>query len=219
VAALQTFAKSVNSVVPGGFPSYVRVFHPAYLNGVHVRWSEIAAANGTHAHAGMQLGALTGHASFDGSRHQHGVYDQSPREGSLPRDVAETLAQVLARHTETPERCWFAIWYGFGGTPDDVRRAPIFKVPHRQYHLLLGPVDADVEDVMGFNQSANIWWPDDRAWCVATEIDFKSTYIGCSEACRDELAASPDLEAFPIDPAAGITFDSDRINPEPARAP
>ena len=61
-------------------------------------------------------------------------------------------------------------------------------------------------------QSPNLWWPDDHAWCVATEIDFNTTYIACDQATRDEILALPDIEAFAIDPASGITTTSDLQN-------
>jgi hypothetical protein len=54
-------------------------------------------------------------------------------------------------------------------------------------------------------QSRNLWWPDDRAWCVAAEIDLNTTYIGSSDACREEILAVPQLgKTLPIDPATGI---------------
>ena len=222
VASLVTFAASVLSVVPAGFSSYVRVFHPARAydrTGTEtivtpVSWETIAAANGTHAHAGMQLMALTG--GF--KREQPGVYDSEPEVGSLPRELAAPLVSALAHHTTTPDECWFAIWHGFGGTtPDPIRSAPTFSLPHREYHLLQGAlapmsVAGDFGD-WSWHQSPNLWWPDDRAWCVATEIDFWSTYIGCSDACRHELLAVPELEAYSIDPATGINFHSDLVNP------
>lgn len=30
-------------------------------------------------------------------------------------------------------------------------------------------------------QSPNLFWRDDRSWCVATQINFYSTYIGASQ--------------------------------------
>jgi hypothetical protein len=47
---------------------------------------------------------------------------------------------------------------------------------------------------------------------VATEVDHDSTYVGCSPGCLDALLGEPALEVFAIDPAAGITYDADRVN-------
>jgi hypothetical protein len=218
VAGLRGFGESVLSLVPAGFPAYVRVFHPGYrqvgTQGIPVPWAEIAAANARYAHSGMQLGALTG--SYESLQApQPGLFDDPPRVGGLPPELIPTLASVLARHTTTPDRCWFAVWNGFGDLGEDVRRAPTFLAPHREYHLLRGPTESAAESVTEppREQSPNLWWPDDRAWCVATEIDLDSTYIGCDDACREEILALSEIEALPIDPATGIDFRSDLRNP------
>jgi hypothetical protein len=210
--AFRDFAKSVLSLVPKGFEAYVRVFHPARLrSGEVVTWAEIAAANGREAHAGMQLNALTGIESIYGS--QPGVFDVHPAVGWLEADLARALASALRPHSTTPDRCFFAVWYGFAGLGDDVRSAPTFVTPGRKYHLLTGPVEAAseiVEEPLS-RRSPNLWWPEDRAWCVATEIDLNSTYVGCTDACRRDLLAL-EVEAFEIDPATGITKRSDLRN-------
>lgn len=177
-----------------------------------MRWTKVAAANGTRAHAGMQLCALTGSYHFM-NHPQPGVFDHPPQGGSLPPELAVPLAAALALHTTTPERCWFAVWNGFGGTREDVGSAPTFRVPAREYHLLEGPVEAAADSVLDRTQSPNLWWPDDRAWCVTTEIDLNTTYVGCNAACRDEILALPEFEALPIDSATGITWRSDLLNP------
>jgi hypothetical protein len=202
-AALTTFAKDVNSVVPGGFEAYVRVFHPARTASGLVSWRDLAEAHGRQAHAGMQFWHVVGRWQMAGE----------PLSGSLPEALRTPVADVLVRHTATPGDCWFAFWNGFAETRDALRHAPAFAVPARGYFLLRGRVE-EVAQGVG-TQSANIWWPDDRAWCVATEVDFNTTYIGCSAACRDDLLARADLEVYEIDPGHGITYLSDTINPSP----
>ncbi|MGO9155778.1 hypothetical protein [Mycobacterium sp.] len=92
---------------------------------------------------------------------------------------------------------------------------PTFQLPNRNYHLARGPVAAVAHSVSSrlMSQSCNLWWPEDHAWCVATEIDLDSTYIGASEVCIEELLANPDLDAVPLSLTAGITADSDTLNP------
>jgi hypothetical protein len=135
--------------VPRGFPAYVRVFHHAHrLEGdelVHVSWDEIAAAKGRTPHAGMQLCALTG--GDDEYAQLPGLYGGPPRTGSLPRSLIPPLMQVLSQHTETPDRCWFAVWHGFGDLRADPRNAPTFETPGREYHLLAGSVDDAQENL------------------------------------------------------------------------
>ncbi len=45
--------------------------------------------------------------------------------------------------------------------------------------------------------SPNVWWPEDRAWCVATDIDLCDTYVGGSLECVQAVLDHPDLEALP----------------------
>jgi hypothetical protein len=217
VAGVHGFGESVLSLVPAGFPAYVRLFHPAYRHATDglalVCWRTIAEANGTQAHAGMQLSSLTG---IDPRDPQPGVFDHPPKSGSLPPEVGLPLAETLATSTSTPEQWWFAFWEGWGGLSHDILSAPTFDLPHRRYHLMVGPETFDPESaVEGFLQSPNLWWPDDRAWCVATEVDLDSTYIGCSEACRDAILRRAELEVFPIEPERGLAYDSDSVNPLP----
>jgi len=42
-----------------------------------------------------------------------------------------------------------------------------------------------------FGMSAHPWWSEDHAWCVATDIDLMTTYLGASAACVDAVLADP----------------------------
>jgi hypothetical protein len=65
---------------------------------------------------------------------------------------------------------------------------------------------------VGRFQSPNIWWPEDRAWVVATEIDDWTTYVGGTKACVEDLLASEVLEVVPSDPTFRWDVRGDRIN-------
>lgn len=175
---------------------------------------------------------------------QPGLFDGWPQTGSLPLDLARALVDVLGDHTTAGDRCWFAAWEGWGdlrdgsaalltigGSPDDAPTIlppgtyrekpsdrPTFKLPHRGYYLARGPLAAALETVYGVTwgyHSASIWWPEDHAWCVATEVDFDWTYVGGSRECIAAILSRPDLEALPARLSDGVTYDSDRLNPTP----
>ena len=220
VAGLRGFGESVLSVAPACFAEYVRVFHPAYRGAgsdrVTVAWAEIARANGRPMHAGVQLGAITGSERYEWEG-QTGVFDQPPETGNLPRELLDPLADVLARHSSAPGTCYFAVWDGWGWLPPEVRSAPKFSVAQRTYHLLAGPVEAvrelaDAWQPLGAPRSPNLWWPQDHAWCVATEVDLKTTYIGADRSCAQELIALPGVEAATVSPDLGIDWLSDTLN-------
>lgn len=204
VDGVRGFAESVVSLVPAGFPAYVRVFHPVHIDGARMTWAEIAHAHGKQMHPGAQI---------------HSIGTPSTEAlnctGHLEREPAAALTRTLARHTSTRDACWFAVWEGLGRLPSSVAAAPTFTLPNRRYHLLTGPIDAALDDVLGRSfgyQSPNLWWPNDRSWLVATEIDLHSTYIGCTADCAADVLAAPELEALAVPPETGITSASDPLN-------
>ena len=221
IAGLRGFGESVLSLVPEGFEAYARIFHPAGNDDseVPVRWRDIARANGRTAHRMMQWPSITGSYRFCESDGQPGVWDHQPEEGSLPEALVPVLTSVLTRHTAAPGRCWFAVWDGWGALEPGVTEAPAFEIPHRRLFLLTGPSTAVRQslETPPWWQSPTLWWPDDRAWCVATEVDLMSTYVGGTRACIAELARHPDLEAVEIQPSDGVNWASDQVNPVPAR--
>jgi hypothetical protein len=91
--------------------------------------------------------------------------------------------EVLARSTNTPDDCFFAIWEG--NTALDYIRdsAPTTNIAGYDYFLLRGPVSRATDTLGGL--SPNLWWPTDHAWYVAQHFDFPGAYIGGS---RDTVA-------------------------------
>jgi hypothetical protein len=194
---------TVAGVALPGFAAYARVLHPAELDGRPVRWDTVAAAHG------REVAPLTDwHEVIGVDRDYHnaseyglpGVWDEHPTEGPTPPVVAEVLVPLLARHTGTPERCWFGLWSGYGTWDfDDV---PTFPTPGRDEVLLAGPL-ADVVspgDLEHFAELPDLWWPEDRAWCVGGDVDLVSTYVGGSPELIADLLASPGIEAHPVAP-------------------
>ncbi len=210
--------------VPDVFPDYARVFHPAaeLEPPREVSWSEVAEANGKIAHAGMQWNAITGYEIFSRET-QPGLWDESPRVDSLPLNQTRVLCEILATFTSTPDRCWCAEWEGYadmvglrGGN------LPHLELPGRTMIVGYGPLGSVPEKSFtdGFEkvrtdasyQSPSLWWPDDRAWLFASDVDFDSTYIGASASCVDRLIGDPRLEAMRVTADQGITYDSDTLN-------
>ena len=250
VDSVRPFGSGVQSLVPIGFEAYARVFHPARLaEAAVVRWASVAAAYGREFHPLAQFGALIGTADYHPVSEHPEVWDEPPTAGSLDLDVARRLAGVLARHTTTAEKCWFAVWDGFGQLPLSWTSRPgRVRMPQRGMHLFRGPIgdiansfddpggpddvprqgrssirvamlgDAPIETahagvIPEQYQSASLWWPDDRSWCVATDVDLVSSYLAGSRACVDELIADPDLEVLEVPGDSAVDWRSDTINP------
>jgi hypothetical protein len=198
---LSPFGSGVlTSVVPAGFDAYARVLHPIHPSARDQqpgRWIDVASWSGVELVPGIDFPDIalpehepTGVEPWPG---------QVPQVGTLHPACADALAAVLARHTSTPDRCWFCTWEGWGSVGFD--DGPRVELPNRNYALFVGPLAAlpslmDAQD----DHSPNLWWPDDRAWCVATEIDLPWTYVGGSAALISDVLAEPRLEAQPASP-------------------
>jgi hypothetical protein len=217
-AALHPGLDRVASLVPPVFAAYARVFHPAVRydgdDDVEVGWAEVAAANGRRAHPGMQWPAVTGAWDYLTEDAQPGLWDNAPADGHLPEGVAERLAAVLARHTTTPDDCWFGVWHGHGFITAD---APTLVLPGREHWLVRGPVALAAANMADepWEQSAGLWWPADRAWLVATDLDLMSTFVGGTARCVADLVATPGLEAAEVDADAPLGLRTDAVNPPP----
>ncbi|PWW22634.1 hypothetical protein JD79_01792 [Geodermatophilus normandii] len=120
---------TVAALVPARFAAYARVFHPAVRydgdDDVHVRWDEVAAANGTTAHRLMQWPGITGSWEHLGEADQPGLWNDAPAEGHLVAHVARELVTVLQDQTTTPGECWFG-WddHGAADLPGCASPAP-----------------------------------------------------------------------------------------------
>jgi hypothetical protein len=223
VAGVRNFEYDVGSLVPLGFDAYARVFHPAGLSdgadSIEVSWAAVAAANGRVAHAAMEWVAITGDWRFMTAGGQAGVWNVPPRMGSLPARQAVIVAEVLGRFTAMPSQCWFAIWDGYGDIR--MRAAPKVAMPQRPMSLFAGPLSGVTFSFERppSDQRAHLWWPEDRRWCVATDVDLMTTYVGGSADCITALLSDPRLESLPVSVDQSVTWRADTINPTPQPPP
>lgn len=82
-------------------------------------------------------------------------------------------------------------------------------------HLLEGPLDAIAELYEDHREPPSIWWPADHDWCVATDIDLMTTYIGGTRTTIDALLDDEQIEALAVPDDQSVTWEADRINPLP----
>jgi len=189
---LTTCAARVASFVPGHFAAHVRLYHPFEMGGLDPvpsgRWQELADRYG------RAIDSPTAAEAFA----YNGVPGAQAHVGTLPLSVVDALLEHLRQATATPEQCYFALWTGFSGTvvPPDLR--PQLQLPHREYHLFSGPLPAarTTYDAGPFSwQTANLWWPADHAWCIASEIDHAWSYVGGSASLIEAILGDPRLDA------------------------
>lgn len=122
-------------------------------------------------------------------------------------DQLESIIEVLARHTTTPDECWFAVWEG-NTALDDIRdTAPTAAIAGYDYFLLKGPVSRAADTLEGL--SPNLWWPSDHTWCVAQHFDFPCAYLGGSTETVSDILALAEVESRPVRVNQNITAGYD----------
>lgn len=226
----------VRSWMPEIFEAYARIFYPIVRSGVlegdeivarnppTLKWSEVAQWNGWQVHPEMAPEAIVRPAPGESMKppdvHLNDV------GYNLEEDQFDALAAILRRHTETPESSWFGLWEGYGDlmvgyapTPGrqevhQVAYPEVFALPDRNYLLYRGPISA-WRLIRGAHhtQVPDLWWPDDRSWCLATDTDFRWLYVGGTSDCIEEIANSTEVEALETRPEhRSYWIGSDLIN-------
>ena len=106
----------LGSIIPTGFPAYVRVLHPAEGPWPEqpgpVRWAEVAERAGVTMHASIDFDELA--VALDGRAGPERWDVGAPEWGNLDPEPLAVLCDILARHTATPAACWFGVWDGHG---------------------------------------------------------------------------------------------------------
>jgi hypothetical protein len=181
---------------------------------VAVPWRLVAERTGRVIHPLVQFGSIVTPAAGTAMPWE----GQQPWIGMLADAQLRALTPLLAAATTTPDACWFCIWDGYGEVGGAASAGvPRLALPGREYLVLRGPVAAAaavdaIAAPNGNRVGPNLWWPEDRAWVVASEIDLDSTYVAGSRELIDAILAEPALEALETTAGAPITFDSDTIN-------
>jgi len=204
-------ANYVAEIIPAGFAAYARIFHPAYssVENREISWDEIARITGKTSHSKMQWHLITACSHSDIC--MKGL--ETPVMGHLPEKQAKALAEILYKYTSTPDNCYFAIWDGWGYPSLKMleKQTTSFQLYDRSYYLVKGDIRTVIADISSSIPPA-IWWPQDRAWCVATDVDMLWSYVGAEKNCIDEILMDKSLEAWfaTLDDRADV--DGDEIN-------
>ena len=178
---------TVGGLVPNELPQIVRVRAPHPDIGDW--WSayrevyEIVAAVGrrhTSTPDRAWFGVWDGHGFPNAAR-------LIARQGPLGDNSRHALDDAQERLRAEDERRNEAIARALSAVPR-------FQLPGRAYYLLTGPVAAVSElrypGLSGDWRNPDLFWPDDRRWFVATDVDFWSLYIGGDHDFAAELAGN-----------------------------
>ena len=179
----------VTSIVPQGFEAYARVPHagqPDFGEGIPI--DQLSAIKDvltgfTSTPDSCWICIWAGYGFWSSGSFGISVLAHPGKEAEAERAEAEfrrIMAEREARLDGVPEA----------------------EVGGESYYLFHGPI-AHV-DTLAFvdesPESPNIWWPDDRAWCVGGGIDLPTTFVGGSRECIDAVVATQGLDVSEVAP-------------------
>ena len=229
---------AVTTHVPRGFESYTRIFHPADPGGDEsTTWSTIARSTGTTMHPTAQFDALTRGLSAgtqapasprlgDLAQAQlHLLTATLRRHTDKPGDCVIGFWEGWADRARPTRMTTYRDGHPQVQVPDPLSAEqltppPIGKLslPHRVYALFRGDLDLAgrfghwLDEYWLVARSPNLMWPTDRAWFVATEIDFNSTLVGGTSALIADIIDLDGVEAAEIKPTDLLHSEADTIN-------
>lgn len=135
-----------------------------------------------------------------------------PNIGMLPVSLAKILSDIL-KPFSTGVDVMYAAWTGYSDLK--IENAELMKFPERPMYVKSGHL-RDAENPFGrAGRTANLWWSSDQKWCVGTDVDLMTTYVGGSKDCIEAIVNNGALEAMPVTSDQSITWDADTLNPPP----
>lgn len=204
--AIQTRDRTLATVLPRGFASYVWIGHPAWRQvdderrAVPVRWADIAA------HRGVELGRTSRFSDIAGPMvpgHMNSLSDTQgwtypPNEGVMVerRSIAMLFA-LLGERSIDATVCHCGFWTGYG-MPRSVQNVQ-FQSGYDAYWLhrttfgSLARWWAERDETQWLGETPNMFWPDDESWFVAVPFNAVETYVGGDEGLLGAFTAARDL--------------------------
>lgn len=121
-----------------------------------------------------------------------------------------TAADALSRYTTTSDHLYTCLWEGWGLAGydgSDPTAGNYLSLPHRGYYLFVGtradlgawPPSRTTRPRPSPLTPAFIW-PEDHAWCIASDIDPHWAGVGAAAGAVDALLAHPALDVVTADP-------------------
>lgn len=154
------------------------------------------------AHTGTPDDAVAG--VWEGWGGMLGFTGTGPSSTSLTFSDDEIHQRMLAQSIRNPFENPFqrATWQP-GILSDEISKGPRLELPDRAHVLFATTVSTFAEPEWQAaapwgDEALSLLWPADRAWVMATEIDYDSTIIAGTNALIRAVCTDPAIEALPL---------------------
>jgi hypothetical protein len=218
----------VASFVPDRYEAFARILHPLrWGTGGGGRWTELAAPRGVTIGPATTFNEASGLRSGDGERWDRYHPSDGSLPAAEMAALGAALAPHTGTADDCVFCFWVGsgVWGSdngetyYGHLTDEANEAlnapirerwqreiaamkgiPEVRLPAREHYLFTGPLARTARPFRFgmWEQSPSMWWPADRAWFVASEVDGFSSYVGGPQAAIDAVLASPELEAIAV---------------------
>jgi hypothetical protein len=204
---------SVGACIPACYTAYARIMHPLYRlsasgEPVPVRWGEIAATHGRTVDDEICFVGIDGQPRERANRDDDTVetrgarpmWDIDAAQGYMPAEVCTALLPAL-RAATTSQQLVALVCDRFATA--DYSRYPIAGTFTLNFSRRCFAYQCTFDEIFQLVHEPYVitpalWYPTDRAWCVATDIDHTWSYIGGTERLLHELRESNTLEIVPV---------------------
>jgi hypothetical protein len=122
-----------------------------------------------------------------------------PIEGSLDEMSLSTIVRILMKNSES-QNCFYYF--------------DLMKTSDLKEHLYAGSL-SDLKEPLGdahLRETPTYVWPEDKEWCLFTDHDLTSTFLGGTDRIVNEVLNSEVLEALPARLNDRIDYKADQIN-------
>jgi len=190
---------TVSTIVPSGFAAYVRILHrfqrdPVYDERTYT-WAEMAARAGVPYGPEITSGRIRGTPEPDVSDSR---WLWAPDEGDIDSVSRGALAELLSARSASDAFFAFGIPASLQGLPVPlVFRSRVAEI--EQVRSAAGQL-GEHGTTDGPMTGPELWWPEDHAWLVVTDLDADSTIVAAGSDIADAILADPTLEALAVSP-------------------
>jgi hypothetical protein len=200
----------VGELLPAGYDSYLRLFHPYVRNPEFPEslpprrtWSSLAEEAGVVYHA--ELSTLSLRSVLGG---KEGPRPYWVAEGYLDPETRDDLVAALTDSVPTPALFLFGLASQASGG-----ETMVFCADASESEAVRAVATEAVPMPIGRRRlPIEYMWATDKSWIVATDYDLHSTYVACASDAAARIASDPVLEVLDVTRSTRIDWYGDLIN-------